>query len=628
MLGVVCGTAGLWNATARSDQEARLAHAVESMRHRGPDDTGIDWVNIADSPAAIGLALDRLAIVDLSPAGHQPMTSVDGRYTISFNGEISNYVEIRDELTQLGRHFVSHSDTEVLLQAWAEWGEAALDKLEGMYAIALLDRERDQLTLARDVYGIKPLYYFHDVDSFGWCSEIQGILAMRRSRAVLNRQVALDYLNWGLYDADEHTFVTGVRQLQPGHVLRFNVRTGHADPPQRYWWPSVRTTSTDSFETAVDTVRSHFLRSVRANLRSDVPVAVALSGGIDSSAITSAVRTVEPTSEIHTFSYVADDPRISEAKWIDLVNERVGATGHRIHADGDALGADLDRLIRAQGEPFGTTSIYAQYRVFERVRNDGFVVTLDGQGADELFAGYHGYPSKRLHSLIEQGKFGRARAYLREWASWPGRDAGSAMREAAAQFAPHWLVQQVLGAGAAAPLLEGAPHRHLRTAFPAYEAPSHFGVRLKGHLRSELTQLKLPALLRHGDRNSMAFSVESRVPFLDRELTSYVLSLPEEYLVGHNGESKRLLRAALRGLVPDEILDRRDKIGFETPQSRWLDALAVSSDSIPEFLNPARARELLQGAQPWAAGGLRWRLINLVKWAELFDVALDAESGA
>lgn len=576
--------------------------------------------------AQIGLALARLAIVDLSPGGHQPMHSSDDRFVISFNGEITNYVEIRQDLQRLGRVFRSSSDTEVLLQAWQEWGETALQRLEGMYAFAVLDRETHQLTLARDVYGIKPLFYFSEPDHFGWCSELPGVLAMRPGSPILNEQVALDYLNWGLYDTDGHTFVDGVMQLSPGHLLRFNTQTGHLDEPERYWWPSISTQSTDSFSEASSRVRECFLRSVQANLRSDVPVAIALSGGIDSTAITSAVRAIEPDYDLHTFSYVASDERISEEKWINAVNAREGATGHRIDASGDQLGADLDRLILAQGEPFGSTSIYAQYRVFQQVRADDFVVTLDGQGADELFAGYHGYPSKRLHSLIERGQWLGAKRFLDDWAEWPGRDRRQTVKETGAQFAPRWLVQRVLGQGEAASWINQSQLGDLRTWFPGYDAPSQYGARLKGHLRSELTQLKLPALLRHGDRNSMAFSVESRVPFLDRALTEYVLSLPEHYLVGPNGESKRLLRSALRGIVADEVLDRTDKIGFETPQTNWLDSISIESDAIPTFLDLTWARETLRKPGGGASPALRWRLINLVKWAELLNVG--TRSGA
>ena len=281
----MCGIAGSWSRVGATTDADLLRRGLDAIRHRGPDDLGVfSWTD-PSSDARVDLGLVRLAILDLSPAGHQPMTIAGGRYTISYNGEITNYVEIREDLLELGETFVSDSDTEVLLKAWSHWGTGALDRLEGMFGIAILDRERRTLTLARDPWGIKPLFYFARPDRIAFSSELRGLLPAMASRAGLDWQTAADYLLWGAYDGTTRTFIDGVSSLAPGHYLTIDVSSGRMDAPVRYWWPDVRTAFRGTYQDAVEAVRSRFLDSVKRNLRSDVPVGVALSGGVDSSAI-------------------------------------------------------------------------------------------------------------------------------------------------------------------------------------------------------------------------------------------------------------------------------------------------------------------------------------------------------
>ena len=595
------------------------------MRHRGPDDSGRDTVDI-DGVGRLELGTVRLAILDLSPAGHMPMTSADGRYVISYNGEITNYLEVRAELESLGRTFRSHSDTEVLLQAWAEWGSDSLSRFEGMFAFAIADRQARTLTLARDAFGIKPLFFAKAADgSFAYASELPILLGLRQEPAHIDWQTAYDYLRWGSYDISSRSFVAGVTQLPPGHTLTVELTTGTVGAPRRFWWPSVDTDRVGVPE-AADAVRELFLASVRQNLRSDVPLGVALSGGIDSSAIACAVRLLEPDLPLRTFSFIAPGFSQSEDSWIDLVVGETGAQPHYITASGADLRRDLDDLIRAQGEPFGSTSIYAQYKVFEAVRDQGVIVTLDGQGADEAFAGYAGYPAQRVHSLLERGRIGEARRFVSAWATWPDREPAGVLASGAALMVPESVRQRVAESRRALhPLFDEAALREhgVRLGFPALHEESQRGSRLKAHLRAELTSRGLPALLRHGDRSSMHFSVESRVPFLSRALIEYTLRLPEEQLVDAEGASKSILRRALRGLVPDAILDRRDKIGFVTPESDWLgDVSSADSDPLTGLLATGADGRPVADSQEASLGPRdRWRLLNLRRWVEAFDIA-------
>lgn len=618
---------GSWSRNGSPADGDRLRAGLDAILHRGPDDYGTFAWNDPSSPRRVDLGLVRLAILDLSPAGHQPMTLPGDRFTISYNGEITNYVEIRDELLALGDTFVSDGDTEVLLTAWARWGVATLDKLEGFFGLAVLDTQERTVTLARDAFGIKPLYYWRDADHVVWNSELQGLLAAGVPDPRLDWQTAIDYLQWSVVDHTDRTFVEGVSQLAPGHYAVLDVDSGTLGDPVRFWWPSVRRSFRGSYAEATETVREMFLDSVRHNLRSDVPLGVALSGGIDSSAIVGAVRHLEPDLPIQTFSYIAPGFANSEHEWIATVADALGATSHTVTSDAGDLERDLDDLIRSEGEPFGSTSIYAQYKVFQLARENGIIVTLDGQGGDEVFAGYSGYPSPRMKSMIETGHWLAANRFSREWATWPGRDRRSMIVEAAGQFAPRSIRGRIIRTPLS-PILDAAAlaERGVDARFPLSLDEPVRGRRVVSQLRTALTRVGLPSLLRNGDRNSMRFSIESRVPFLDRGLAEFVLGLPEDWLIGPDGTSKRILRDAVRGLVPDAVVDRRDKVGFETPESDWLDRLAAqkADDSAPiGFLRDIGDGSLTGGLSEaelrWGSGA-HWRLINLRRWVALMGI--------
>jgi asparagine synthase (glutamine-hydrolysing) len=623
----MCGVAGSWSRIGAASDRTRLRAGLDAIRHRGPDDLGEFAWNDTSSPARVDLGLVRLAILDLSPAGHQPMTLPGGRFTISYNGEITNYIEIRDGLAALGETFVSDGDTEVLLKAWARWGVRALDKLEGMFAIAVLDTAERTLTLARDPYGIKPLLYADRGDRIGFCSEMSGLFEIAVPDPKLDWQAAVDYLQWGAYDHTERTFVDGVKQVQPGHYLVLDTVTGRLGEPVRYWWPSVATTFDGSYSDATETVRGLFLDSVKRNLRSDVPLGIALSGGLDSSAITGAVRQLEPDLPIQTFSFVAPGFAKSEHEWIARVSDALGTTSHTVAAEPGDLEHDLDDLILSQGEPFGGTSIYAQYRVFRLAREHGVIVTLDGQGGDELFAGYFGYVAQRMQSLIETGRWAAAGRFASAKRELPDWYRVIMPFEAMAQFAPLRMRHRVRRP-LASPLLDVAKlrQRGIDTGYPAVGPDPARGARVKSHLRSTLGGYGLPMLLRHADRNSMRFSIESRVPFLDRALTEFLFSLPEDWLVGPDGTTKRILRDAVRGWIPDAVIERRDKVGFEAPEAQWQERLAAQPAD-PEhpigFLRPGRDDTVTGGLTErelrWGRKS-HWRLINLRRWVALAGI--------
>ncbi|MFC5695805.1 asparagine synthase (glutamine-hydrolyzing) [Pseudomonas sp. GCM10022186] len=625
----MCGIVGGYWKGAEQGVEGRLDVALLRMHHRGPDDKGFELNNASNGIVALGHT--RLSIIDLSSAGHQPMYSGDGRYAIVFNGEIYNYRELREELRTTGVQFHSDSDTEVLLQAWVAWGERCLARLQGMFAFVIHDRHAETLTCVRDAFGIKPFFYTWSPGRFAFASELPALLALLPNKPKIDWQRSYDYLVNADYDSQARTFIEGTYHLPPAHKMVLDLKSGMLAEPAPWWRPSPVQTSSLTFAQATEAVREQFLDNVRLHLRSDVPLGAALSGGIDSSAVVCAMRHVDPESPIHTFSFIADGSPLSEEYWVDQINAHVGATPHKFVATGGELIRDLDDMIRVQGEPFGSTSIYAQYRVFQKAKESGITVTLDGQGADELLAGYTGYPGLRLLSLLEGGQFGEAMRFARKWSQWPGRQQRHAWMHLmqlvmpdsvydvakgsiGKSNAPGWLNVDVLRES-------GVNLREARHGI----RPDGRGRRVIERLLSSLRHRGLPELLRHADRNSMRFSVESRVPFLTLPMAELLLGLPEHYLISPAGETKSVFRAAMRGIVPDHVLDRKDKIGFATPEKEWLTSVAPtirewlrSSAEIP-FLQHVRLLEgfdeMMAGRRPfsWQV----WRWINYCKWYEM-----------
>jgi asparagine synthase (glutamine-hydrolysing) len=635
----MCGIYGLISTFQVPDDKlfkTQLLAAQQALRHRGPDDQGLEIFALdceAESAyKVLAMGQTRLSIIDLSTAGHQPMHSSDGRYTIIFNGEIYNYKELRQELIGLGNYFRTNSDTEVLLTAWRIWGASGLRRLIGMFAFAVYDRAEKSLTLARDAFGIKPLYYQNDSESIRFASEIQAIFCLQKNKPIQNLDKVNDYLMYGTYDESADTFFYNIKNLSPGHTLTINLNNLSIEKPIRWWWPSIIEKNNLSFENAAEQLREIFLKNIRLHLRSDVPIGATLSGGIDSSAVVCAMRYIESDMPIHTFSYVARGSSVNEEKWIDMVNKKVTAIPHKIWIQPNELIDDLDDLISSQGEPFGTTSIYAQYRIFKSVKEAGITVILDGQGADELLAGYSGYPHSFVESMLETHDYISLLKFLTEWSQWPGRGfkngvsiLGSVLFSAYKQKVNSLVPNELRYSKLLKTILLLKQDKKSICKMNAVDSKINKGRRLMEKLRSSMTGGELSRLLRHGDRNSMRWSVESRVPFLSIELAEFVLSLPESYLLSKQGETKSIFRAAMRGIVPDEILDRKDKIGFQTPENEWLRELEPDFNKLLSKNNAFELLSALKNSNPNSSLveenfknlSKNWTFMNYVLWTGL-----------
>jgi asparagine synthase (glutamine-hydrolysing) len=559
-----------------------------------------------DRPVTMAFGHRRLSIIDLSVLGHQPMSTPDRRYWLVYNGEIYNYRELANELAGLGYQFTSHCDSEVILAAYATWGRASLARLNGMFAFAIYDALERTVFLARDRFGIKPLYYWVSPrQALAFASEIKQFTAMPGWSARLNAARASEFLATGLTDNGDQTMFAGVYHLLPGHCATVAVHRvpvdGDGRIPTTQWYHLEAAPFRGSFEDAAAQCRGLLLDSVKLQLRADVPVGSCLSGGLDSSSVVCLInrelRFQGAAGLQKTFSARAADRVFDESPWIDEVVKATGVDAHAVVPTPEQLEEAIPQLAWHQDEPIASTSFFAEWCVYKLVRQAGVTVMLDGQGADEAFAGYHSFFAPYLASLVRDGRLALARREMTAFKRRHGYGEMMALRG----------IIRVL-------LLSRDPQ------FASVTALSY----------AQLTRTNLQMMLRSADRSSMAHSVESRVPFLDHRLVEFALGLPAEFKIG-GGVTKRVLRAAMSGVLPDRIRDRVDKIGFETPESQWLtgerrvwfrsqleQAVEISNRLVPAS-TLIRMDAMARGTRPFDREP--WRAISLGQWMRAFAVA-------
>jgi len=604
----MCGVNGFtW------DDPQLIRRMNEALSHRGPDDEGV----FNDGKVTLGHC--RLSIIDLSPRGKQPMSNEDDTIWIAYNGEVYNFSQIRTELQERGHHFSSATDTEMIIHAYEEWGPSCVGRFNGMWGFAIYDQKNGQLLLCRDRFGVKPLYYVRDERGLMFSSEIKGLLPGLQNRSAHPRAV-YEYLAFGFTDHRRETFFSGVERLMPGEWLIYDLRTGKVQT-ERWYRLEERMGLVQGSQDPVPNVRSLFMDSVQYRMVSDVPVGSCLSGGIDSSAIVYGMRAIRPQSQIKTFSMVFPGQRLDESRFVDTVTQDAEVESYRVTPTPDELRQDLLDLVRAQEEPFRSISIYGQYRVMKLAHQHGMKVLLDGQGSDELFAGYFIYFKYYLFECLRKGRFEEAI----EVAKVIGFNKSDLF------LFPLAVIGSRLG-------LEGPLkafwNRGLGYLRPFYQGPSAnpFGERgfdLNQALLSDLLCYSIPQLLRYEDKNSMRWSIETRVPFLDFRLAELASSLPSSYKI-RRGRTKHILRQALEGLVSSSILGRRDKIGFATPDGDWLNTpqINVLMDEIlasplfrsRPYWDPENVVNIYREHRAGRRGHSEslWRILNTELWLRAF----------
>ena len=559
----MCGISGIINSKNKPVEEHTIRKMMAAMKHRGPDDDGtfLDY--------NIGLGFVRLSILDLSSAGHQPMYSHDNRYVIVFNGEVYNYIELKKELKHKYR-FKTGTDTEVVLAAYQEWGENCLHRFNGMFAFVIYDTKRKEIFGARDRFGIKPFYYYQDNNTFVFASEIPPVLYALSTKLEVNEQVVFDYLAFNRTDQTQDTFFQNIYKLQHGHSFRIE----NSELKFKKWY-DLKQRVRNPFNNPSE-YKDLFSDAIKLRLRSDVPVGVCLSGGLDSSSIVSVLLNDFDKKDLNTFSAVYAKNEVGDES--EFIAEYSGLLKNMYYTypSAESLFADKEDFARTHAEPIPSTAPYAQYKVMELAKNH-VVVTLDGQGADEQLAGYHyffGFYFKDLLRSFFILKFLSESFYY--------------LQNHRSLYAFKTLVYFFLSGNMKANL-RTSEYGYINKEFANQYALSNTitsNLYNSDNLNDALFnhfEYKLEHLLKWEDRNSMRFSLESRVPFLDHRLVQKVLATPANQLI-HKGMTKYILREAMKGILPESIRLRQDKVGFATPQDKWFRTRQFS-EYIPDIIN-------------------------------------------
>jgi asparagine synthase (glutamine-hydrolysing) len=582
----MCGIAGIINLDHQTIFESDIKLMMSKIKHRGPDDEG----TFIDKN--VGLGFVRLSILDLSPAGHQPMHSADNEQVIVFNGEIFNYIELRDELKQLGHSFKTQTDTEVLLTAYKQWGPVCEHKFNGMWAFVIYDKNKNTIFISRDRYGIKPFYYTIQHNKFYFASEIPAILSVLNKKPKANEQAIFDFLVFNRTDQSEETFFTNIFKLKHGHCLHIDLNKKQDQVEIKKWYDP--RTELKGPVHSKEEYYTLFKDAVELRMRSDVPVGVCLSGGLDSSSVLSVLLKDDKHKDINTFSAVYNKGDIGdESAFIDLYKDQV-KNMHFTSPNANELYNDLQAFVKAHGEPIPSTSAYAQFRVMQLAKGT-VTVTLDGQGADEQLAGYHYFFGLYYKELFRKLKWFKL---FREIVSYSTKHKSLfALKTFVFFLLPKkWRTKvRVSEKGYLNEEFNTKYNKHNQIAGNLYGSSN-----LKDALLDHF-EYKMEHHLKWGDFNSMWHSIESRMPFLDHRLVERTISLPSNQII-NKGTTKFILREAMKNTLPEAIRTRTDKVGFATPEGEWfrkepfkqliLDILNSDSFASRNIIDVAKAKSL------------------------------------
>jgi asparagine synthase (glutamine-hydrolysing) len=597
----MCAITGLFSLN-KPLSPGLILEMTQALKHRGPDDEGylaltkensylratplrgsdssIDNAPLCKTFSGNSLGFlghRRLSILDLSSAGRQPMQHKDHLWIVH-NGEIYNYLELRQELTSKGYHFKSETDTEVILAAYDHWGENCVTRFNGDWSFCIFDKNKEKLFISRDRYGIKPLYFFHNDSYFAFSSEIKGLMTLPFLEKKLNSEMVSNAMLFSLNDHNEQTLFSDILQVSPGQNLIFDLNTEKLDKTFYYNLPKNQELGNyDKIQAKqyASDIRELLIDSVRIRLRADVPVGSCLSGGLDSSAIVAIMSQLNQKSgsaeKQHTFTSSFPGQSIDESRYAKIVLKNVNAEGHFIYPKQEAFKKDLTTLFHFHDGPFGGPSTYSHWQVMKEASKH-IKVTMDGQGADEVFSGYRNYRVSFFSDLFTSGKL---ISFFTEVLNLT-----SSLKK------PHLIFKElksfpffVLEKSLKRKVYHALQRKNFSRFKSTYNYENKGGINSVDKMFSNnvnemlaffMTAYSLPHLLKYGDRNSMACSIEARMPFTDYRLVDYVFPIPAVYKM-HNGWTKWLLRLAVDDILPKEITWRKDKLGFAAPNwlSKW-----------------------------------------------------------
>ena len=636
----MCGIAGM---VSPDGVDPRVLMAMTHLvSYRGPSGFGFAYAALGRSAAleiihdenrlpelsarglrpVVGLGNRRLAILDVSRAGNMPMAIEGGDYSITYNGEIYNYREIRSELQSHGYRFNTGTDTEVILRAYQRWGAKCLLRFNGMWSFALLDRRQQILFCSRDRFGVKPFYYSLSSGVFLFASEIKQILQASAMPRVANSDTVYNFLQWGLLDASAATFFEGIQQLPGGHCLTLDLAVPLAPKISRYWELRVQPEQEMSVEEATEEFQARFRHAVKLRLRSDVPVGICLSGGLDSSAIICQANEIAPEIQFQTFSACFDHKAIDERDYIAAVVSAVGAVSHQTFPQGRSFWEKIQSIAFHQDEPIGSSSAFAQWCVMADARDAGTPVVLGGQGGDEILCGYQKYRYFYLWHLLRH----RDPKLFRECMNFARGTRTYWTAASISRYFPRAFSRPFS-------LLSRVATDEFRASAHAPASALGAGASLAERQKTDLTYSSIPALLRHEDRNSMAHSVESRLPFLDYQLAEFAVNCAPSLKL-RDGWTKWILRKAMTRIMPEKVRLRKTKLGFDTPEADWMrlglqnghrqiwDTPRLRMERFLSAPNLAReCREFLTGAMGALPAHSLFRAISLELWAQVHSVS-------
>ena len=673
----MCGIAVIINLSGNIDDITRhISSMTDTIRHRGPDGEGFLLMSDSEIISAFGkdtpesvinsfqnyspkvpvqsvfsdkiqfaLGHRRLSIIDVSPAGHQPMCDPEKKIWIVFNGEIYNHIELREELSKKGFSFSTNTDTEVILQSYLHWGEDCVNHFNGMWSFVIYDSRKNSLFGSRDRVGVKPFYYFMDSTVFAFASEQKALLKLPFIRSGINLKAASEFLVGDIQyiERGEENMFKNIYEILPAHNFRIDLKTKSF---QKWSYYSLKTNTSFSgfnekaFECYRDETEKRLVDSVKLRLRSDVPVGSCLSGGIDSSAIVSIMGSLAADGykinlggKLKVFTLTFDDPEIDESKWAKRVVDQTHADWNLVSPTAEDLLRDFRDLNYAQDIPVCSTGTYGQFQLMRRAKEVGIKVILDGQGGDELFGGYHSHSLVFWKELLRKGKFEK---FVKE-ASCDGK-----------LFFNLKEIAKVFSKSEFASLLPSSLQKSFyKSYFKQNEFVNDAVIReyiYSGGMRSELevsnssslneallkdfTNTRLKMYLKYEDRSSMWHSIEARTPFADdHHLVEYAFGIPGTYKI-HNGVNKFILREAMRNYLPKQIKERKDKLGFVTPIDKWVkemqnQCLDYFDDSLSDFMDVKKIKnnpDKFFSLSNHADGVRVFRMISFAIWKKIFNL--------
>ncbi len=567
----MCGIAGILHFNSEAVSLDKLKSMTDSIAHRGPDGER-QW---RSEKGNVGLGHRRLSIIDLTDSGAQPMQYAKGRFTITFNGEIYNYIELKQALLEAGYSFESETDTEVLLALYDQKGKQCLADLDGMFAFAIWDEEKQELFCARDRFGEKPFFYFKDENHFIFASELKALWKAGVQKNISSQKI-YEYLLYGTiqdYNKPDQTFYQEVYSIEPAHSILIN--SSAAIQKECYWQIDLSIKNTSI---GIEEASQHFyqllLNSVDKRLRSDVPVGSSLSGGLDSSSIVALIAELKSEGQQQsTFSARFKNFSKDEGYFIQQMLDRYPSIqSHEVYPSESSVLNHLEKIIYHQDEPFNSMSISAQFEVMQLAKKNGVTVLLDGQGADEYLAGYDGFYST-YYSELQQLNRKQYNEEIKAYKELKGSEFKQASLKDKLKLKSQGVYQKVAHLRRKTKPANDqyfmGIHPDIVNQYKGVKSPIDQPNNLKQHLLSLSTKKGLSQLLRYADRNSMANSIEVRLPFLDHQLVEFVFGLPDEFLI-QKAWTKFVLRKGMEGKLPKEISWRKDKIGYEPPQNKWM----------------------------------------------------------